>query len=94
MRNVSGDQKDVFLADATSGAGGGKVGIAGSLALTIANLTTTAELKSSASTLNGGDVSLTATTTVREHRTTRRRRTAARARSASAPARRSTSSTR
>jgi hypothetical protein len=42
MRDVSGDQKHVLLADATSGAGGGKVSIAGSLALTIADVKTTA----------------------------------------------------
>ena len=38
-----GDQKHVLLADATSGAGGGKVAIAGSLGLTIADVKTTAE---------------------------------------------------
>ena len=46
MRNNAGDAKHSFDAEATSGAGKGKVGIAGSLALTIANVTTNAEIKS------------------------------------------------
>ena len=56
--------------EATSGAGSGKVGIAGSLALTIADITTNAEFRSNATRgppgddLNGGDLTLSATAAV------------------------------
>ena len=68
MRDVSGDQKHVFLADTIAGAGGGKVGIAGSLALTIADVSTNAEIKANATApaaiLHGGPLSMTATSGV------------------------------
>ena len=49
MRDVSRRSEARAAADATSGAGGGKVSIAGSLALTIADVKTTAQLKSNTS---------------------------------------------
>ena len=68
MRNNAGDSKHSFDAEATSGAGKGKVGIAGSLALTIANVTTSAEIKSNGArappVLNASDVTLSATASV------------------------------
>ena len=70
MRNNAGDAKHSFDAEATSGAGKGKVGIAGSLALTIANVTTSAELKSNAirgppgDNFNASDVTLSAASSV------------------------------
>ena len=64
MRNVAGDQKHDVASDATAGAGGGKVGIAGSLALTIADIQTSALISSNAArgppVLHNADVSLTA----------------------------------
>jgi hypothetical protein len=93
MKDVSGDQKHVLLADSTSGAGGGKVGISGSLALTIADIKTTAELKQSTSTLNGGDVALTATSSVESTDNAKAKDTGAGTVGIGA-ARRSTSSTR
>ena len=69
MRNLSGDQKHSFDAEATAGAGKGKVGIAGSLALTIADVTTNAEIHSNSGRgppdeLHGNDLSLSAASTV------------------------------
>ena len=74
MRNVGGDQKHDFDTEATSGAGGGKVGIAGALALTIADVKTNAEIHSNAGRgppatfpgiqLNGHDLTMSATSTV------------------------------
>ncbi|HTZ05978.1 MAG TPA: carbohydrate-binding protein, partial [Gaiellaceae bacterium] len=70
MRNLSGDQKHSFDAEATAGAGKGKFGIAGSLALTIADVTTNAEIHANDGRgppndqLHGFDLSLTATSTV------------------------------
>ena len=53
-----GDGKNTFDTEATSGAGKGDIGVAGSLALTIADVKTNAEIKSNAArgpptTLNG-----------------------------------------
>src|SRR5207245_11715901 len=48
-------------AQATSGAGGGSVGLAGSFALVISTITTTAGLYAPLANANGGDVALTAT---------------------------------
>ena len=68
MRNNAGDTKHSFDAEATSGAGKGKVGIAGSFALTIANVTTNAELKSNGArappNMNSSDVTLSAASSV------------------------------
>jgi hypothetical protein len=70
MRTVSGNSTHNLLSDATAGAGGGKVGIAGALALTIADVETTAQIKSNAGRgppgdqLHGGDLTLTAASTV------------------------------
>ena len=74
MRSVGGDQKHSFDTEATSGAGGGKVGIAGALALTIADVKTNAEILSNSGRgppatfpgiqLNGHDLTLSTTATV------------------------------
>ena len=68
MRNNAGDTKHSFDAEATSGAGKGKVGIAGSFALTIANVTTNAEIKSNGArappNMNSSDVTLSAASSV------------------------------
>ena len=68
MRTGAGPEGHFLVADVTSGSGGGKVGIAGSLALTIADITTNAELKAGSLTLNSAgtprDLSLTATSIV------------------------------
>ena len=58
MRDVSGDQKHVLLADATSGAGGGKVSIAGSLGSDDRGREDDrrGEVERHAARLNGGDV--------------------------------------
>ena len=71
MRSSGGsDGTHTLDTEATSGAGGGKVGIAGSLALTIADITTGAFVMSNAGRgppgdqLNGGDLTLSATSKV------------------------------
>ncbi len=74
MQTNGNDKSHDLDTEATSGAGEGKVGIAGSLALTIADLTTSALVLSNAgrgppsdppgNQLNGGDLSLTAESTV------------------------------
>src|SRR5581483_7646972 len=71
MRTSGGaDGKNKLDTEATAGAGGGKVGVAGSLALTIADVTTNAQLLSNAGRgppgdgFNGGDLSLSATAVV------------------------------
>src|SRR5207253_2689849 len=51
--NVSGDTTNRFGAEATSGAGGGSVGVAGSFALNIVNIETTGGIRSGA-TVNAG----------------------------------------
>ncbi|TAK65480.1 MAG: hypothetical protein EPO22_04755, partial [Dehalococcoidia bacterium] len=66
MKNLSGDQKHLFEAKATSGASGGDTGVAGSFALNVSDTTTEAAVKSLASvTISdaNGDVSLAATNT-------------------------------
>ncbi|HLX80288.1 MAG TPA: leukotoxin LktA family filamentous adhesin, partial [Burkholderiales bacterium] len=61
MTSVSGDTTNTLDAEATSGAGGSKVGLAGSLALNIADTSSDALVKSGANVdAGGGDVSLTA----------------------------------
>ena len=64
MTDVAGDGSDLvntFEAEAKSGGGGGKVGIAGSLALNVINVSSTAEIKSNAGVAaGGGDVSVAA----------------------------------
>src|SRR5262249_8635016 len=67
--NASGDGKNTLDAEATSGAGNGKVGIAGSLALTIASIETNAEIsqlgvRGPPDNLNVNDLSLSATASV------------------------------
>ena len=57
---VEADKTHVFAAEATSGAGGGKIGIAGSFALNIANVRTLATIAPHATVTAGGDVALTA----------------------------------
>ena len=70
MRTSGGRREAQLDTEATAGAGKGKVGIAGSLALTIANVTTNAEIKSNATRgppgddLHGGDITLSATSSV------------------------------
>ncbi|MGH2998744.1 MAG: beta strand repeat-containing protein, partial [Gaiellaceae bacterium] len=71
MRTSGGsDGKNTLDTESTAGAGDGKVGIAGSLALTIATINTTAEIKSNSSrgppgdNLNGKDLSLSAAASV------------------------------
>src|SRR5581483_6168731 len=70
MRNVGGDQKHSIDTLATSGAGEGKVGIAGALALTIADVTTNAEIHANSGRGPPGDqlglqdLTLSATATV------------------------------
>ena len=70
MTNRSGDTTHTFEADATSGAGAGTVGIAGSVAINIITLNTTALIHDDGArappttvNANGGDVSLTAGST-------------------------------
>ncbi len=64
------DGKDTFDTEATAGAGAGKVGIAGSLALSLADIVTNAEIKANATrgppgdNLNGGNLSISATSSV------------------------------
>ena len=71
MRSSGGaDGKNTLDTEATAGAGNGAVAIAGSLALTIADIETSAELKSNGArappgdNLNGHDLSLSATAVV------------------------------
>ncbi|MES1247222.1 MAG: hypothetical protein ABUS54_06080, partial [Actinomycetota bacterium] len=71
MRTTGGaDGKNKLDTEATAGAGGGKVGIAGSLALTIADVQTNAELLSNSGrgppgdNLNSKDLKLTASASV------------------------------
>ena len=71
MRSSGGaNGKHSFDTEATSGAGGGKVGIAGSLALTIADVKTNAEIQSNSGRgppgddLQRNDLTLTATAVV------------------------------
>jgi ubiquinone biosynthesis protein UbiJ len=59
MTNVGGDTTNTLDAEASSGAGGSKVGIAASLALNIADTSGEALVKSGASVNAGGNVSLT-----------------------------------
>ena len=70
MTNRSGDTTHTFEADAKSGAGAGTVGIAGSVAIDIITINTTALIHDDGSrgppttiNANGGDVSLTAVST-------------------------------
>ncbi|HTZ06018.1 MAG TPA: hypothetical protein VMB53_09700, partial [Gaiellaceae bacterium] len=60
MTNVGGDTTHRFGAASTSGAGGGSVGVAGSLSIAIVNVNTTAAIRSGG-TIVAGDVTLTAT---------------------------------
>ncbi|MDP2375510.1 hypothetical protein, partial [Reyranella sp.] len=61
MTDVGGDTTSTVGADAVSGASGGKIGIAGSLALNIVDNKNLAEIRSGATvTLAGGDVRLAA----------------------------------
>src|SRR5262249_12275409 len=68
--NAAGDGKNTLDAEATSGAGSGKVGIAGSLALTTADVKTNAEIHAMPNrgppgdNLNGHDLTLSATASV------------------------------
>ena len=72
MRTTGGaDGKHTIDTESTAGAGSGKLGIAGSLALTILTITTTAEVKSNlsrgppaADNLHGHDLTLSATASV------------------------------
>ena len=71
MRNTGGaDGKHTFLTDATAGAGGGKVAVAGSLALAIIDVKTNAQILSNfgrgppGHDLNSNDLVLTATSVV------------------------------
>ncbi|HEV8463176.1 MAG TPA: hypothetical protein VGQ38_20990, partial [Gaiellaceae bacterium] len=72
LMNSSGgaNGKNSFETDATSGGGGGKVGIAGSLALTIADVQTNAEIQSNSARgppgdqLNGSDLTVSAASSV------------------------------
>ena len=65
MTNVGGDTTNTLDAEASSGAGGSKVGVAASLALNIADTSSNALIKSGTTlspttvNANGGDVSLT-----------------------------------
>jgi hypothetical protein len=64
MTDVDGDKKQVFGAEATSGASGKSVGIAGSLAISILDAQSRAAIGSGAQvTLTGGDARLTAENT-------------------------------
>ena len=61
MTDVGGDTTNTFGADAKAGAGGGKVGIAGALALNLIDVSSTAEIHSGAAVnAGGGDVELEA----------------------------------
>src|SRR5712691_8050403 len=68
MNSTGGqDSKDSLDTESTAGGGGGKVGIAGSLALTIADIETSADLRPNGlvgDTLGGGDLTLSATSSV------------------------------
>ncbi len=64
MKNVGGDQKNVFEAHSTSGASGGDTGVAGSFALNVSDATAEAAIRPSASiTLSSDDATLTASNT-------------------------------
>ncbi|HEX7527306.1 MAG TPA: hypothetical protein VF327_13410, partial [Gaiellaceae bacterium] len=64
MTTLSGDATNRFGAESTSGAGGGSIGIAGSVSINIVNVTTTAAIRTGSSVDAGaGDVSLTAAST-------------------------------
>lgn len=61
MSDVAGDTVNTFATSAKAGAGGGKVGIAGALALNLIETHTTAEIHGGASVnADGGDVELSA----------------------------------
>lgn len=61
MTDVGGDTSNAFAAEAKSGAGGGKVGIAGSLALNLVDVAATAEIHGGAAVnAGGGDVEVAA----------------------------------
>src|SRR5690606_32157643 len=61
MTDVGGDTTHTFAAEAKAGAGGGKVGIAGALALNLIDVGATAEIRTGARIdAGGGDVTLVA----------------------------------
>ena len=61
MGVVGEDKTDTFDTEATSGAGGGKIGVAGSLALTVATVSSEATMADGAHVSAGtGDLSMTA----------------------------------
>lgn len=61
MTNVGGDATNTFAAEAKAGAGGGKVGIAGALALNLIDVSGTAGIHSGAAVnAGGGNVEVTA----------------------------------
>ncbi|HXF68056.1 MAG TPA: leukotoxin LktA family filamentous adhesin, partial [Burkholderiales bacterium] len=61
MTDVGGDSANAFKAEARAGAGGGRVGIAGSLALNLVDVASTAELRGGAAVnAGGGDVEVSA----------------------------------
>ncbi|MEI2420190.1 hypothetical protein V6O07_07940, partial [Arthrospira platensis SPKY2] len=61
MTDIDGDEINSFEASAKAGAGGGKVGIAGALALNVIDVQSTAEISRDASIdANGGDVKVSA----------------------------------
>ena len=64
MTDVSGDTTSRFGAESTSGAGGGSIGVAGSVSINIVNVNTSAAIRTTGSVnAGGGDVSLTAAST-------------------------------
>ena len=64
MTDRAGDTTHRFAAESTSGAGGGSVGVAGSISISLVNVDTNAAIRTGASVdATGGDVSLSATST-------------------------------
>ena len=55
MKNVGGNTKHNFESKATSGASGGDIGVAGSLALSVVDTDTSRNLRSRSAPLGGGN---------------------------------------